>query len=128
MKKRPQSHTLIIAEDIRAELNGKMSIMGITQAPIQLKLDDEKDYASHTIAAYGSFENFQDAKNVSIQISDADDEIISSGDVPVPKGQPDALVIAGKFENVRFKKSGKCTLTMTIDENNFKKEFFVIVS
>lgn len=127
MKKRQPTFTLIIGDDIRAELNGKMSIMGVTQAPIKLSKEEGKDYATHTIAAYGSFDNLQHADNVTIKISDSNDEIVSSGEVPIPKGQHNVLVVAGKFENVRFKNSGKCTISIVVDGQEFSKDFYIVI-
>lgn len=125
MKKRQPDYTIIIGEDIRAELNNKISVMGITQTPIRLEKSEGKEYASHTLAAYGTFESIPDAHSISIKITGADDAILTSGKVPIPKGQTDILVVAGKFENVRFTKSGKCTLTMIINDQEFVKNFYV---
>lgn len=125
MKKRQPAYTLIIGEDIRAEVNNKLSIMGITHLPIKLEKLEDKDYATHTIAAYGSFENIPEATSIKITITDSDNEVLTSGNVPIPSGQQDILVVAGKFENIRFTKSGICKLTISIDDLDFSANFHV---
>lgn len=129
MKKKSPNYTLLIAEDIRAELNDRFSIMGITHQAISLDLIPGQDHALHTVSAYGEFEGLSDSLSVEIKITDPDGELIADGVVPVPKDQKTSmLVVAGKFINTKFKKSGLHLLTMDINGHEFSKTFEVVVN
>lgn len=129
MKKKNTNYTLIIADDIRAELNDKFSLMGITHNPITLDKASDQDHALHTLAAYGEFEGLADSEKAEIKITSPTGDVLTEGIVPIPKDQKTKLlVIAGKFVNVKFKESGIHNLSMSIDELEFKKSFEIVLN
>jgi uncharacterized cupredoxin-like copper-binding protein len=119
-------HTLLIAEDIRAEIGDKFTIVGVSHAPIRLFKAESQEHALYSIAAYGQFE-IKKSEVVTIQVLGPDGEILSEGIVPVPEAEKEQLVVAGKFNNVKFSKAGKHKLIMNIDGHEFSKSFEILL-
>ncbi|OOG11315.1 hypothetical protein [Pseudomonas sp. C9] len=129
MKKKLPNYTLLIAEDVRAEINERFSVMGITHQPISLDLIPGQDHAIHTLSAYGEFEGLSDSESVEIKVIAPNGELLTEGVVPIPKDQKTKLlVVAGKFVNVKFKNTGMHNLSMTIDGYEFSKSFEIIIN
>jgi hypothetical protein len=129
MKKKLPNYTLLIAEDIRAELNERFSVMGITHQPISLDLVPGQDHAIHTLSAYGEFEGLSDSEKVEIKVTSPSGELLTEGVVPIPKDQKTKLlVVAGKFVNIKFNSTGTHNLSMTINGHEFSKTFEIIIN
>lgn len=118
----------MIAEDIRPELHGKFSLMGIINTQINLEKDVDDDHATYSIAAYGEFERATSPASMYISLKDSDGEILTEGVLPVPQKNNKKIVLAGKFMNAKFKSSGVYSFSVKIDSDEYVKDFSVKVS
>lgn len=122
------AYTLMLAEDVRAELGDKFTLVGLCPLALKLAKEDDKDHALHTIACYGEFIGIKEAHEAKIVVSSPSGEILAEGVVDIPQDKRDNLVIAGKFTNIKFKESGKHRLTIKIDEADFHKDFTILIA
>ncbi|MBD1589749.1 DUF6941 family protein [Pseudomonas typographi] len=128
MKKKSPRHFLIVAEDIRPELNGKFSLMGIITSQIELDKEPDNDHAIFSIATYGEFDRTATPTRMHISLNDPQGNAITEGVLPVPPKSNKKLVLAGKFVNAKFKNSGTYSFSIKIDEDQYTKEFSVKIT
>lgn len=122
-----QPQTIIIAEDIRMEVNNKITLVGITPSVINLSRPKTAKHATHSIAVYCEIFKADDISSAHISITAPNNEILVEGIIPIPEGDKNSMVLAGRFVNMKFKESGTYTVAIKIEENSITKEVEIII-
>lgn len=135
-KKLPDRYFIQAAEDVRNEGGGKFSLMGISQKGLT-SITNNDGFILPSLAIYGMFYNLRGNFEGKIIIKDSNGEIVIEAAVPVeskeksePKDLKDKidsserkLLVAGKFMNVKFKTTGKFTVSVMLDDKAFTESF-----
>jgi hypothetical protein len=135
-KKLPDRYFIQVAEDVRSEGGGKFSLMGISQKGLASIASDD-GFILPSLAVYGMLYNLRGYFEGKIIVKDSNGEIIIEAAVPIEskeknesknsKSNDDAserkLLVAGKFMNVKFKTTGKFTVSVMLDDKAFTESF-----
>ncbi|MNZ24597.1 hypothetical protein D3C78_417480 [compost metagenome] len=120
---------MILAEDIRAEVDGRFSIIGAIPYKITISKLEKTDSASTNLAAYAEIEGIKQASTVNVKITDPDNKTIVEGHMPPPPAEDaeanKGFIIAGKFQNIIISKEGIHRFIVSIDGKEYSKELLI---
>ena len=125
MSKQPDSYAIVLAEDVRAEADGKFTLVGIFSGGFSLQRITGEDFGLSSISAYSEFYNIHDSYSIKISVRDPAGEVVAQADVPNSGGEPEdkTMTLAGKFQGLKFKMSGTYELVISLDDTHYIKTF-----
>lgn len=127
MSKQPDAHAIILAEDVRPEADGKFTLAGIFGAGLSLQKAPGETFGLSSIAAYSEFYQIHDSYNIKISIKNPEGDLIAQADVPHSGAKPgdQNMILAGKFQNLKFSSTGTYEFIITLDDTSYVKPFQV---
>jgi hypothetical protein len=123
-----QPQEIIIAEDIRMEVGGKITLVGVTPSVVVITKSKANKQAMHTLAVYCEILNGDEISSAHISISAPNEEILVEGNIPIPEGDKRHMVLAGKFVNMKFKESGTYRVSINIEGDTISKDVKVKIN
>lgn len=132
MKKQTIKGNIVIAEDVRAEIDGRFSIIGAIPSALMVQKPKSVETVNISLAVYSEFIGNNEVSSVLIQLLSPDDVVIAQGNVPPPAISPDSdtkgFVVAGKFQNVSISKEGLYKFLINTDGVEHKKNLRISFS
>ncbi|WP_152223696.1 hypothetical protein [Pseudomonas sp. SCB32] len=125
MKKLPSSFAIILASDVRLEVDQKFTMTGIFPGTIVIHKNPGESYGLLTLACYAEFYEADGPYSINIQVSIPDSEVLAHAEIPNSDEHKGTMTIAGKFQNIKIEKDGDYNLSITINGKSFTKSFGV---
>ncbi|WP_395505775.1 hypothetical protein [Ectopseudomonas hydrolytica] len=122
-----QPQNIIIAEDIRMEVNNKITLVGVAPSNVVISKSKNSKHAIHSLAIYCEILNGDEISSAHISITAPNEEILVEGNIPIPEGDKSHMVLAGRFVNMKFKESGLYKISIAIEDNVISKDIEILI-
>lgn len=125
MSKKHYEYSLLLAEDLRMEIDGKVSLIGIFQEGLTIPKVINEEYGILNLAGYVEFRDVKKRHLVTVQVIDAESNVLAEASVPPPEGDEELenVLVAGKFQNIRIASPGKYNYRVTIEDLIYERSF-----
>jgi len=123
-RKQPKFEYAIICDDIRQEIGNKLTFVGTYQ---DLIIVPKLPYTFPKLCFFVQYKDIKAGDRFLLELTDPSNKIIDKAiNITVPAGQkPSKMRIFGVFSPIKVDKEGRYTLSITVNDNEKKKQEIV---
>ena len=123
-RKQPKFEYAIICDDIRQEIGNKLTFVGTYQ---DLIIVPKLPYTFPKLCFFVQYKDIKAGDRFLLELTDPSNKIIDKAiNITVPAGQkPSKMRLFGVFSPIKVEKEGRYTLSITVNDNEKKKQEIV---
>lgn len=123
-RKQPKFEYAIICDDIRQEIGNKLTLVGTYR---DLIIVPRLPYTFPKLCFFVQYKDIKAGDRFLLELTDPSNKIIDKAiSITVPAGQKSSkMSLFGVFSPIRVEKEGRYTLSITVNDNEKKKQDIV---
>jgi len=123
-RKQPKFEYAIICDDIRQEIGNKLTFVGTYQ---DLIIVPKLPYTFPKLCFFVQYKDIKAGDRFLLELTDPSNKIIDKAiNITVPAGQkPSKMRLFGVFSPIKVEKEGRYILSVTVNDNEKKKQEIV---
>ena len=122
-RKQPKFEYSIICDDIRQEIGNKLTFVGVYQ---DLIIVSKIPYVFPKLCFFIQYKDVSAGDRFLLEITDPSNKIIEKAiNITVPTGKGERMRLSGAFSPIKAEKEGRYTLSVTVNDNEKKKQEIV---